>query len=180
MSLRRFLIPALSVIVLACATLTASAQSGPIQGGKGAPQVGQPIPGQGLTADKAAALLQSYGHKAVVKTGANGTLIVEADVVKNGKVYFVDIHFTADGKFMDLFTNLGSAQNLSQGQLLALLQKNQQTPLNTYFGISTNGYVILNDVSYAPGTMSEQQFLQIVDRHIDLAQSMMPVLAVGQ
>jgi hypothetical protein len=173
MTIRRFVVPSVAMVVLASCALVADAQTGPtgpVSGGKGVKGPAQPGPvaGQALTAEKVASMLQSKGYKAQVVTVQNGGKNVLALIEKDGWNYDVTIAFTPDGKYMDFGSPLSVVgQSFSQAQLQGLMQKNMELiyGLKT-FGINkADNRLWLMNINYSPNS-TEQQFYQILDDHL--------------
>jgi hypothetical protein len=171
MSFRRFVVPSLTVVVLACGAFMASAQTGPINGGgttKSGGQPGGPVAGQQMTAEKLAQVLQGKGHKAEVLTNKDGSKIVRTVIESNGWRYEVDFNVLADGKTMDLSSPLSAAvKSIPQAQLTALMKKNWDlAPQLKFFSLRpSDNRICLENVNY-PMPTTEQQLFNILDGHM--------------
>jgi hypothetical protein len=105
MTLRRFLVPALSVLVLACSSLAAHAQTGPVTGGTKKDSNGPigPKPGEMatvLSVEKVTKLLQAKGGQTTITNSENA----------NGKFTFVQTKLTTSD-FMYDFAIVFANQN---------------------------------------------------------------------
>lgn len=169
MSIRRFVLPALTLAVFAAANLLASAQTGPISGtgkstGKGSP----PAAGGAMNAESLAKILQTKGYKASVQAADNGGKNVVAVIEAGGWKYDVTFALLANGKEMDVFSPLSApGQTYSKEQLEALLKKNAAWVGGLkYFIIGQkDGKLYLANTNFTMPT-SEQQLMQILDGHL--------------
>jgi hypothetical protein len=159
MSIRHILVPALSLVVFACASLVAEAQSGP-GGNKGGAQPGG---GQKLTAERVAVLLNSK-----VQMQANGDKAVSAILEKDGWKYDITIVFLAGGKVWDIYSPLSaSGQTFTQAQLDGMQQKNNEWKAQQkFFTVNPQDKrLYLADINFKTDA-SEQAFVQALESYM--------------
>jgi hypothetical protein len=169
MSIRRFLVPALSVIVLACGSLTVNAQNtGPIKnGGKFMPGP-TPAPGmaQSLTPERVVSLLKAKGAETTVANNqaANGvkTTTVRTKMQANDFGYDFDIVFmtyTNGSKAYYLSAPLNTnGMGLSLEKLQGLLKRNNVMGGAFSFSIDAqSGTLMIQSCNFAT-TVAEQTF----------------------
>lgn len=170
MIIRRFVLPALTVVALLATSLTAQAQTGPVIGdGKGATKgQGGPVGQTVMTADSIAALLKSKGHTATVQPGNNGSKNVVVAIKAGGWQYDVIITVLADGKEMDIFSPLTPAgQTLTQNQMQALLKKNcDLVGTMKYFIVGPQDNRLWLVRPNLITNISEAVFIQVLDSHL--------------
>jgi hypothetical protein len=176
MSIRRLLIPALSVIVLACASLAADAQTGPVgagQKGQGGPKGGVGAT-QGLTPDRAVSLLQAKGAQTKVSTAENQNAkftMVQAKLQTNDFMYdFVVVFVTYNNGNQSwyLSANLNpKSANLSAAQLQGLLKENFVMSGDNFFMIDPQtGAVMMQSGRYSV-SIGDQIFQRSVDIYMN-------------
>jgi hypothetical protein len=162
MSIRRFLVPALSLVVLACASVVAEAQSGPAGGGgkKGTAQAGA---SQKLTAERVAVLFNSK-----VQMQANGDKAVSGIIEKDGWKYEITIVFLAGGQVWDIYSALsGPGQTFTQAQLDGMQQKNNEWKAQQKFFMinQQDKRLYLADINFKTD-ISEQGFAQALESYM--------------
>ena len=162
MSIRRFLLPALSLVLVAGASLGADAQTGPVGGS------GKAGAGQNLTPERVAAL-----HKSQVQKLANGDKSVRVVIEKDGWKYDMNIVFLADGKVWDIWSALGAPnQTYTPEQLKGMEEKNKAwKDEQKYFEINKQDKrLYLADINFKVET-TEQGFAQALERYMNTVRS---------
>jgi glycine betaine/choline ABC-type transport system substrate-binding protein len=171
MTIHRVFLSSLCVALVACTAQVANAQTGPIGGSQ--------TLNQSLTAESVASLLEKRGQKTNVITGQHGSKVVRASIEKGKWKYVVEIVFvpTGGGTVMDLCTPLGAARDFSQQHLFTLLEKNMEIGFHQkYYAIAKNGQLVLMNISFPVGRMTEQDFLRILDGHLEAVRGSFDVL----
>jgi hypothetical protein len=178
MSIRRYLLPSVAAVVLACSGMVADAQTGPIGGGpkingggKGGTGPGTTVQASGeLTAESIAAMLQAQGAKTTMSTAPNGTKVVRVQIASGGWNYDFDVIFEIypnGGKGWFLSAPLNSnANSFSQAQLSALMKKTFDLNGNAFFDINNQGTLFLETPHFGP-VMTEQVFNQVVTGYLN-------------
>jgi hypothetical protein len=171
MSIRRFLVPALSVIVLACGSLTAHAQptgTGPISKKSGGAMPGPPSPQgivQSLTSDKVLSLLQAKGAETGMShQDVKGTkfTIVRAKMQADDFGYDFDVVFVtfANGAKVWYFSAPlnTNGMGLSVEKLQGLLKRNHTMGANFSFMIDPQTGTVMIQSSRIGIATREQDF----------------------
>jgi hypothetical protein len=175
MSIRRFLVPALTVIVLACGALAAHAQgTGPISGKKSGGSMPDPIsaPGlvQGLSSDKVISLLKAKGAETTISNQElNGTkfTIVRAKLQADDFGYDLDVVFatyTNGVKTWYFSAPLNTnGMGLTLDKLQGLLKRNYTMgAFNTFMIDPQTGTVMIQSSRFGIGS-TEQNFHSELD-----------------
>jgi hypothetical protein len=170
MSIRRILVPALSVIVLACGSLAANAQgTGPVKksGGSisGPGPISAPAVGQNLTSDKVISLLQAKKAETTVSNQeVNGTKfnIVRAKFQADDFGYDMDVVFVthANGAKSWYFSAPlnTNGTGLTLDRLQGLLKRNYvMGAYNTFMIDPQTGTVMIQSSRFGI-TVNEQTF----------------------
>jgi hypothetical protein len=176
MSIRRFLIPALSVIVLACVSLAADAQTGPVGAGKKGQggNKGGIASTQGLTPDRVVSLLQAKGAQTTVSAADNKNAkftLVQAKMQTNDFMYDFTVVFVTYNNgnqvwYLSATLNPKSA-NLSAAQLQGLLKENYVMSGDNFFMIDPQtGAVMIQSGRYNV-TLSDQVFQRFVEVYMN-------------
>jgi hypothetical protein len=175
MSIRRFLLPSITAMVLACSAMVADAQTGPIGGTKGNGQVkgngqnGNIQAAQELTAEQMATLFQAKGAKTTLSTG-NGSQVVRVQIEAGGWQYDFDViiqTYANGGKGWFLSAPLNAnAKNFSAAQLSALMKKSFDLNGTAFFGIGNQGMLFLETPHFGT-VMNEQMINQIVTNYLN-------------
>jgi hypothetical protein len=171
--MRRLLIPSVSMIVLACSSLLANAQTGPVggKGGQSGAKSGQPAQvGQGLTPERVASLLQAKGAQTKITTAQNQNAkftIVQAKMSPGDFNYdfnVVFVTFNNGNKVWYLSAMLNpNYNNLSQSQLQGLLKENFIMSGENFFMIdSATSNVLLQSGRYSV-SLDDQNFDRMVN-----------------
>jgi hypothetical protein len=166
MSIRRGLLPALSVALFAGASWVAEAQTGPIGGG--AQDGRQAGDAKNQTAERVAAL-----HKSKVEKLTNGDKSVRVVIEKDGWKYDMNIVFRGNANVFDVRSALSAPnQTFTAEQIKGMEQKNQEwKEEQKYFEVNKDDKrLYLSDVNFKV-ECSEQQFAQILDRYMNTVRS---------
>jgi hypothetical protein len=176
MSIRRFLLPSLTLAFLACATLSADAQTGPIGSAKTpakGPAVKQgPAATQGFSPDRVVGLLKAKGAQTKVTSNEtkNGKFtVVQVGVKTDDFMYDFDVVFAnfANGvKVWYLSTPLNTnASSLSAAQLQGLLKENFAMSGDNIFMIDSQNTLLLESSRYNLNT-TDQVFMATVETYM--------------
>jgi hypothetical protein len=158
MSMRRLLVPALTLVLWSSTTLMAQAQNG-----SGNQADAQPGAAQKLTAERVAVLLNS---KATLNN--DGSKQVFAVIEKDNWRYEVTFLFLVDGKGWDMYSALGApGQTFTKAQMDGMAQLNQQWKAQQkYFTVNPkDNRLYLADINFKTDT-TEAQFAQSLDNYL--------------
>jgi hypothetical protein len=169
MSIRRILVPALSIIVLACGSLAAHAQTGPLLSKKSGGTMPGPNAPQGivqsLTADRVISMLQAKGAETTVSNqDIKGVKfhIVRAKMQADDFGYDFDVVFVtfANGTRVWYFsTPLNTnGMSLSAEKLQGLLKRNHTMAANFSFMIDPQTGTVMLQSSRIVITVRDQEF----------------------